>query len=187
MKRVMALSIVTLSILASGCDESYEDTYYDDPYEVDRTPYIRYITVIPAAGARAGAYGAAPITPHLNYGNFEVRWELDAYGPTHVDLYVSNDRWLGPEDAWGREDLLFKHLWSAPNAYSDDFHIDTVYTGCRFTTNNLLSCGTLTYDNPGRDITPFLTQLPKTGYLLLRACDGQTDVCSTASVYVEFQ
>ncbi len=181
MKHVLKLSIVALSLLASGCHVPY-----DDSYEVDRTPYIRYFTLIPAAGARAWNYGADPITPYLNDGEFELRWELEAYGQTHIDLYVSNDTWLGPDDAWGREDLLFKHIGGG-NSHGDDYHVDTVYMGCRFSTDNILSCGAISYDNPGRDITPFLSQLPKTGYLILRACDELTGYCATASRFVEFQ
>lgn len=188
MNRVLAVSVIGLALLAGGChDPNYEDDDYDDGYYVNRTPYVRDFTLIPAPGARAVANGALPITPHLGDGNFELRWELDGYGPIHVDLYVSNDRWLGPEDPYGRDDLLFKHLWSGDNLYTDEYHIDTTYLGCRFTTDNILSCGAITYDNPGRDLTPFLNQLPKTGYLILRACDGNTQDCDTRSLYVEFQ
>ncbi len=186
MKALLAISVLGASLLAGGC-HYYEEEPYDNSYYFDRTPYISYFTVIPAAGARSVAYGAIPITPHLNDGNFETRWELDGYGPIHVDLYVSNDRWVGSEDPFGREDVLIKHLWSSTNLYRDDYHVDTVYMNCRFTTDNVLSCGPINYDNPGTDITPFLNQLPKTGYLILRACDGETNACSTSSVYVEFQ
>lgn len=186
MKRILAVAGIAIVLLTSGCDENYEQPYNDTGYEADYTPDIRYLSLIAAPGALAWSYGAAPITPHLDDGNFALQWEVRSYGQYHVDLFVSNDPWLGPPDPWGREDLLFKHL-SSGSSYNDAYRIDTAFMNCRFTTDNILSCGRVDYGNPGRDITPFLNVLPKTGYVILRACDEFMRDCATASLFVEFQ
>lgn len=185
MKRLLALSVIALSLLTSGCDDTYEDPH-EDAYPPDYTPDIRSFNLIPAPGARAWEYGATPITPHVDGGSFTMQWEIQSYGPYSVDLYVSNDPWLGPQDPWEREDLLFKHFGGIGYG-SDAYRIDTLFMNCRFSIDNVLSCGGLNYANPGRDITPFLNVLPKTGYLILRACDDYSQDCAISARYVEFQ
>lgn len=188
MQRVMTLAVISLSLLIGACHDAYEEPYSETSYyEADYTPYIRYFSVLPAPGARAWDYGAAPITPHLDNGNFALQWEIGSYGQYHVDLYVSNDPWLGLQDPWGREDVLFKHLGGMGNSYNTAYNTDTVFMSCRFTTDNILSCGQINYDNPGRDLTPYLNVLPKTGYIILRACDEYMQDCAITSRYVEFQ
>lgn len=187
MKIFSAPVVLMLLVINSGCmpaHESANDSVNDSHYP----PEIRYFSVISAPGATAYSYGAAPITPYLDSGNFLIQWEVAAESAYQIDLYVSNDPRLGPQDPLGREDVHFKQLYHGIGGHIDhEFYLDTMTMNCQFSVDNFLSCGRISYENPGRDITPFLTQLPKIGYIILRACDETMHECTTAALRVEFQ
>ena len=181
--RIFSTTVVlVLLVINSGCHPA------NDPVnDHHHTPEIRYFSVLAAPGAIASNYGAAPITPYVDSGNFLIQWEVATEGAYQVDLYVSNDPRLGPQDPWGREDVHFKQFYRSIGASVDhDLYLDTMTMNCQFTADNVLSCGRISYENPGRDITPFLTQLPKSGYIILRACDETMQDCATTALSVEF-
>ena len=176
--------VLALLVSTSGC--VYVDDPVNDPIVVvvhHHAPEIRYFSLLAAPGATASNYGAAPITPYLDNGNFQIQWEVATEGAYQIDMYVSNDPYLDPEDPWARDDIHFKQSY---RGISDYVVLDAVTMNCRFTTDNILSCGRISYENPGRDITPFLTRLPKPGYIILRACDDSMQDCTTMALSVEF-
>ena len=176
-------AVVVLIGITSGCHPLNDPVNdYHPPLE------IRYFSVIAAPGATASDYDSAPITPYVDSGNFQIRWEVATAGAYQIDLYVSNDLRLGSQGSSGREDVHFKQFYRAiSDTANHELYRDTVTLNCQFTTGNILSCGRITYENPGRDITSFLTELPKPAYLILRACDDELQTCTTTALNVEFQ
>jgi hypothetical protein len=151
------------------------------------TPDIREFSVVASPGVSATAYGAAPISPYVDSGYFRAQWVVTADGPYRVDLYVSNDSELDAQDPSSKEDVHFYHFSCGSEPSATSCQGVTVSTGCRFSTENILSCGTINFDNPGKDISAFLTQIPKVSYILLRACDESMQACVVFALKVEFQ
>ena len=186
--RIFSAPVVfMLLVISNGCmpvNEPANDRADDYHYP----PEIRYFSVISAPGATASNYDAAPITPYFDSGNFLIQWEVATESAYQIDLYVSNDPRLDPQDPAGRDDVHFKQLYHGIGGHIDhEFYLDTMTMNCQFNVDNILSCGRISYENPGRDITPFLTQLPKSGYIILRACEETMHECATTALRVEFQ
>lgn len=184
MKTVSTTVVLLMLIMSSGCvsnDNSGSEPIVEHHHH---TPEIRYFSLLAAPGASAYNFGSAPITPYLDSGNFQIQWEVATEGAYQIDMYVSNDPYLDREDPWGRDDIHFKTSY---RGVSDYVTLDSVTTNCRFTPDNVLSCGRTSYENPGRDITPYLAQLPKHGYIILRACNDTLEACTTMALSVEFQ
>lgn len=117
----------------------------------------------------------------VNSGAFSVAWDVKATDPYHIDLYVSEDDVLSKAS-----DVKF--FGQNCGAFAG-IH-DCTQTGdfdCQFTGANLISCGTVSETNPEKNLTAFLTSLPKTAYLILEACNGLFTDCKTRSVQIEFQ
>ena len=179
--RISTTTVVLALLAISGCDPVNDPAVIVDHHHA---PEIRYFSLLAAPGATAAYDGAAPITPYLDNGNFQIHWEVATEGTYQIDMYVSNDPYPGSEDPRARDDVHFKQLY---RDLSDYVVFDAVTMNCRFTTDNILSCGRISYENPGRDITPFLNRLPKPGYIILRACDAAMQECTTMALNVEFQ
>ena len=138
-------------------------------------------TTISAFEITGSATGTpVPIDANINSGNFHVHWEVNSSDPYHVDLYVSADDVLDTNT-----DIRFfeQNCGSGPlmNCTSiADFD-------CAFTTQNHLSCGTLSAANKGKDLTTFLTGLPMQAGIIMKACNGLVTSCKTQVVKVEFR
>ena len=111
--RIFSTTIVILALLAiGGCDPA-NDPVVTPVVIVDHhhAPEIRYFSLLAAPGATAFNYGAAPITPYLDNGYFQIEWEMATEGSYQIDMYVSNDPYLDPEDPLARDDVHFKQLY----------------------------------------------------------------------------
>jgi len=125
------------------------------------------------------ASGNIPINAGVNGGAFQVTWDVDSSDPYHAELYLSADSTLERntdikifEQNCGSVSLLYNCGQKA------DFD-------CRFTSENKMSCHTITTANRERDLTTFLDTIPKSAHLMLYACNALFSNCKTSSVAVE--
>ncbi|MEC4685408.1 MAG: hypothetical protein VST71_06725 [Nitrospirota bacterium] len=137
------------------------------------------ITSYSVEGTSPASDGVVPINSIVNDGVFKVSWSVSSDDIYHIELYLSNDDELSRDTD---VDFFGRNCGSISTACKQNGSVD-----CRFTTQNKISCGTISIYNPEKDITPFLDQIPKAAYLIMEACNALFDSCETASVQVELQ
>lgn len=164
--------ILATSITVFGCTDTGEDT--------GSTNSATSINAYSVTGTSAQSNGVTPINSGVANGEFTVAWNVSSSDPYRVDLYLSNDAALSNDDYefFGQNCGSLSYLYDCGS--SANFN-------CRFTTQNKISCGTVSSFNRETDISAFLDQIPKRAFLILEACNGLFNDCKTSSVEIELQ
>ncbi len=142
------------------------------------TTRIKAYTVVGSGNAVAGK---VPVNANINGGAFHVNWDVDSSDPYHAELYLSADDKLDTAtdiDVFGQNCGSVSVIYNCGEKASFD---------CRFGTDNKLSCGKVSSFNRAKDLTTFLDRLPKTAWLMLKACNALLTDCKTAAVQIELQ
>ena len=119
--------------------------------------------------------GTVPINPYENNRGFTLNWSVIADMPMYrVDFYFSNDKTLN-----GDTKFLGLNCGTALSVCQAQGT-----TSCLLSTSYKVACS----DGAGiTNIESFIDTLPKSGYMIMRACNGLLDDCVTQSIPVEFQ
>lgn len=125
------------------------------------------------------ASGNIPINSGVSGGVFKVTWDVDSSDPYHAELYLSSDDTL---DRNSDVKIFEQNCGSVSLIYNCGQKADF---DCRFTSQNKISCGTVTNQNRERDLTAFLDTIPKSAHLMLYACNALFSACKTSSVAIE--
>ncbi len=158
-----------LSILLAACGEDTED---------NANTTINEFFAINSAGSRAAS---VVIDPAIDDGDFSLRWDIDSSDPYHIELYLSEDSQLSK----GSDINFFGQNCGSPSTV---FNCNSVGNfDCRFTSENKISCGTINSANNEKNVTDFMTTLPKEAFIVIEACNGLFDSCKESAIPVVFQ
>jgi hypothetical protein len=164
-----------ISVLLFGCGGSSDIT---NPTSSIQNTSISEYTV---TGSSATKNGVIPINSGVNNGAFKVTWNVSSSDPYHIELYLSNDSALSKStdvNFFGQNCGGISAIYNCSSNGSFD---------CKFTSQNKISCGTITSFNKEKDISSFLDQIPKQAFLIIEACNGLFDSCKTSSEEIELQ
>lgn len=133
-------------------------------------------------GTSAAVNGVAPISPGVNSGQFSFDWNITGNASFTTSVVVSADNVydegsdIGIAGGCGKTSIV------------DSCHVSTTIN-CTFNNSNIMTCndpGGGTF--PARDLTTFLSSgVPKSAYLVIRACDALMTSCPTMSAPIQIQ
>jgi len=149
----------------------------------DATVTIRSFSV---NGTGPEVSGVVPINASVNNGEFSLNWDVDSDDPVGywTDTVLSADTVrdsgsAGPDVVIHQQGCLVGPL-SRCSGPVQSFN-------CRFTTDNKIICD---FDGPYPQenfVGNFIDALPKSAYLIFRACTSLIDKCQTQTVAIELQ
>ena len=175
MSKFLISLIVLMVALITGCGGSGSS--------IPTTPATQ-TTVLNAfdlTGSDAPTNGVTPINAAIDNGAFRVEWNVNSSDPYHVDLYISDNNAL---DEITDIRIFNQNCGSIALLYN----CNAVGSfDCKFTSENKMSCGTVTPTNPDKDLTSFLTTIPQSAFLFIKACNALFDSCKTSSIAIELQ
>lgn len=120
------------------------------------------------------------INSGVDEGEFFVNWDVEGEGSYTATLYLSEDREL---DTFA-DTFVFSRF--CDDGFSCDGDVNNY--PCYFGTDNVISCGTAPFFNSSTNISFFLDELPKNGYMILQLCDDTSDTeCDEDLVRVQLQ
>ena len=125
-------------------------------------------------------HGRVVIDANQNEGRFHIHWKVSTSDPYPMSLWLSDDENL---DRAG--DLrIYQHNCGSFSLYrcGHDVTLD-----CRFTTENVLSCGEPSLANPERNLTTYLVSLPAEKNLIFNVCNALVTDCKQVVVPVVFR
>lgn len=161
-------AVFSLSILLGACVESTED---------DVTT-INEFSSTSSAGLNDSS---VVIDPAIDDGAFNIQWNISSSDPYHIELYLSEDAQLSKSS-----DVNF--FGQNCSSSSTIFNCSSVGDfDCRFTSENKISCGTISPANKEHNVTTFMTTLPKEAFIIIEACNGLFDSCAESASSVVFQ
>lgn len=164
-QKAMAFS---LSILLGACVETTEDD-------------VTTINEFSSTSSAGLSDSAVIIDPAIDEGAFNIHWDIDSSDPYHIELYLSEDSQLSKSS-----DVNF--FGQNCSSASSIFNCSSVGDfDCRFTSENKISCGTISAANNEKTVTSFMTTLPKDAYIIIEACNGLFDSCAVSASQVVFQ
>ena len=119
---------------------------------------------------------AADLNPGTGEGEKTITWDVKSSDPYVIDIYFSQDDVLDDEDI---------NIYGLNCGSLSEFECDQYgEIECRFTSDNMMSCGVLSSINDEEDLTASIPALPLVAYMILEACNGLQDSCKTASVEI---
>ncbi|MDM8558946.1 hypothetical protein [Candidatus Parabeggiatoa sp. HSG14] len=123
-----------------------------------------------------------PINSGVNNGKFTVSWKTTANALYQVRLRLHDNDVLPEEES--NLPIIYQNNCNMGNLGQNDVCGSDATRICQFTNDNRVHCGTRK-----TNITRFLDQIPKMGYMILEICGGglSYDDCDTKSVEIEFQ
>ncbi len=158
-----------LSILLAACVEDTED---------NANTTINKFSATSSADSRDTSI---VIDPAIEGGAFNLQWDIDSSDPYHIELYLSDDSQLSKAS-----DINFfgQNCGSPSTVYNCNSVGDF---DCRFTSENKISCATVNSVNKEKNVTDFMTTLPKDAFIVIEACNGLFDSCKESAIEVVFQ
>lgn len=178
MKKVilgLALSSA-LGLTACGGGSDSNSTEYTGGSNGSATSNNTQILALSMSGtSNITSDGTVPINPYEDNRSFTLNWSVIADMPMYrVDFYFSNDKTLN-----GDTKFLGLNCGTALSVCQAQGT-----TSCLLSTSYKVACS----DGVGiTTIESFIDTLPKSGYMIMRACNGVLDDCITQSIPVEFQ
>lgn len=125
-------------------------------------------------------HGRVVIDANRNQGRFRIHWKVATSDPYPMSLWLSHDENLNMAG-----DLrIYQHNCGSLSLYSCGHDVDL---DCRFTTENMLSCGEPSLANPDRNLTTYLVSLPAEKNLIFNVCNALVTDCKQVVVPVVFR
>ena len=158
----------SLSILLGACVESTEDD-------------VTTINAFSSTSSAGLSDSSVVINPAIDEGAFKIQWNIDSSDPYHIELYLSEDSQLSKSS----DVNFFGQNCSSASAIFNCTSVGDF--DCRFTSENKISCGTISAANREQNVTSFMTTLPKEAFIIIEACNGLFDSCEESVSQVVFQ
>ena len=126
--------------------------------------------------------GSVPVVnAGIDNGAFKVLWDVDSSDPYHVNLFLSDDNAL---DTQADTKIFEQNCGSLSALYNCG---QKAVFDCKFTSENKMSCFTISSSNQEKDLTTFLKTIPQTAWMILEACNALQTDCKTSAVEIELQ
>ncbi len=169
MMNLKTATALLLSILLAACGEDTED---------NANTTINEFSATNSADSRAASI---IVDPAIEGGDFSLQWDIDSSNPYHIELYLSEDSQLSKSS-----DINF--FGQNCGSLSTVYNCNSVGNfDCRFTSENKISCGTINSANKEKNVSDFMTTLPKDAFIIIEACNGLFDSCEESAISVVFQ
>ncbi|WP_053980705.1 hypothetical protein [Marinagarivorans algicola] len=175
-----ALSILSLTILLSACGSSESsgginnNGNTDDNSSASNTDADHKIKSVTVVGSD-GSTTPSVIDPSIGDGIFLISTEVtNGRSPFNGEVYLSTNETLS------NLDISIGAGTCEPT--EPDCAAGLSMDECQYKNDNTITCG----DNV-TDISDFLTEIPKSGYIIVETCDVADLNCNTASAAVTFR
>ena len=171
--------LITSALILSACGGS-SSTSGGIPTDTIPAAKVTTINTYALNSSSVAVNNVVPINAGVNNGDFNINWNVYSSDPYRVEISISSDTALDNGDV-----KIFEQNCGAVSVV---YNCNTIGSfTCRFTSDNKMSCGTVSSFNQGKDLTTFLTALPQRAFMVIKACDGLLEDCKTSSVEVELQ
>ena len=169
---------VAVVVSACGGDSSSSTDTATDPVATGDNTTINSYTL---TGTSVTSNGVTPINAGVNNGVFRVEWNVTSSDPYHVDLFLSDDNTLSETT----DTQISSHNCGALDIL---YECDAVTSlDGSFDNQNKISVGTVNTFNPGADLTNFLSTIPKSAFMIIKACNSLLSNCKTSAIAIELQ
>ncbi len=176
MLRIKHILFFGVLFLLFGCSETSNTTNPTTSNSQNTS-----INMYSVTGTSTTTSDVKPINSGVNNGAFNVSWNVSSTDPYHIELYLSNNSTLSSSAG-------VKFFSQNCGGISAIYNCNTNGSfSCRFTSQNKISCGTITFVNKEKDVSAFLNQIPKSAYLIIKACNGLFNSCDTEFKQIELQ
>ncbi|VUD56440.1 hypothetical protein TDB9533_02095 [Thalassocella blandensis] len=164
---VLLLSIIGLT--ACHEDSCYDDCY-DDSTSAPHRPQLYMANMVDTYAVNSEFDNEhLALSPYVNFGEFEVFWDMRSEGDFFVELRVNDiDQSTGSR--------LITSDWCSP--YSDCYHQQYQY--CDYSSDFYLTCDTPSDTVQEEYIGDLVKTLPQDLYFIVQVCD-------TSFIYCEYQ
>ena len=176
------LAVISLVACGGGSSSSNDEEFSGFPDDEPTTPRYQINSFEIVGTDEAENADPAIIDPAQNGGNFVLSYTIeDNTVGNYVGLFVSDNDTLSNADINFFDEFCSNGLTCGDEtSFTDD---------CFFNNSNQLYCSFPDEDEEDRaDISEFLDELPKDGFIILRACkDAAAIDCDLSTIAVQFQ
>lgn len=178
LRKRAAIMLITASIAACGGNP------YDESIDPNASPTVNNSTGsislnrFSVDGSSGGQ--SVGINSGVDSGLFTLTWEVNGDEDYDAQLYLSEDDVAANSSD---DEMIFSR--SCGSGLECGFDVDDY--PCYFTTTNYINCGTSPLYDSQENISFFLDELPKDGFLILKVCNQDDSDCDEKDVEIQLQ